>query len=144
MTTETNTGAVRLQLKADVARRLVEHADSESPRECCGLLAGRNGTIERSYPLPNVSETPETRYFAKPESLLEAIQAIRARELDLLGTYHSHPASPPIPSPRDIENAYYPESAYFIIGPKGDEPRIRAFFIEDGKVEPVEVKERHG
>ena len=35
--------------------RLLKHADRESPRECCGLLAGRNGVAEAQFILPNIS-----------------------------------------------------------------------------------------
>ena len=43
-------------------------------------------------------------------------------------------------SPRDIEQAYYPSEAYFIISPLPEAPRpVRAFFIRDGRAEELEI-----
>ncbi len=36
-----------LELSRDQAAALIKHAEEESPNECCGLLAGRNGRVER-------------------------------------------------------------------------------------------------
>ncbi len=43
------------------------------------------------------------------------MREIRAAGLELLGIYHSHPTGENKPSARDIERAYYPEAAYFIV-----------------------------
>jgi len=56
----------------------------------------------------------------------------------LLGVYHSHPRTPAYPSVSDVEMAFYPEAYYFIISL---EPSIelRAFKIEDARIEDVEI-----
>jgi proteasome lid subunit RPN8/RPN11 len=57
-----------------------------------------------------------------------------------LGQYHSHPATENFPSPTDIEQACYPDQAYFIISLRPDAPiRIRAFSIRDGAVQEIEI-----
>ena len=48
------------------------------------------------------------------------MREIRMAGLELLGIYHSHPNGENQPSPRDIERAYYPDAAYFIISPQPD------------------------
>ncbi len=45
------------------------------------------------------------------------MREMRAAGLDLLGIYHSHPNGKNEPSQRDIERAYYPDAAYFVVSP---------------------------
>ncbi len=129
----------RLQLSSRIGRALIEQADEASPRECCGLLAGKNGVIQACFPLPNASLHPEKRYFAEPQALVRAFRDIRERDQEFLGIYHSHPSSSPEPSPTDIEQALYPDCTYFIVGPAEYDPRLRAFRITDERVEPVAI-----
>jgi proteasome lid subunit RPN8/RPN11 len=66
---------------------------------------------------------------------------MRSEGLDHMGIYHSHPASENAPSPRDIEQSYYPHEAYFIISPEPGAPRaVRAFSIRDSHVEELEIE----
>ena len=66
---------------------------------------------------------------------------IRAAGLELLGIYHSHPNSDNLPSLRDIERAYYPDAAYFIISPRADAPQpIRAYSIREGRWAELEIE----
>ncbi len=127
----------RLQLSSRIGRALIEHADEESPRECCGLLAGKKGIINAYFPLPNASPHPERRYFAEPQALVRAFRDIRESDQEFLGIYHSHPSSSPEPSSTDIEQAFYPDCTYFIVGPAGYDPRLRAFRITEERVEPA-------
>ncbi len=119
---------------------LLEEADREAPRECCGLLAGRHGVAEAHFSLPNISSDAERRYFAEPKALVAAMQTIRHSQLELIGIYHSHPKSSPAPSPTDIEQAYYPDCGYVIIGPREHEMRIRAYRIEKEQVSELVVE----
>ncbi|MFY9556694.1 MAG: M67 family metallopeptidase [Blastocatellia bacterium] len=115
-----------------------EHARRAHPAECCGLLSGRSGLITDIHPVRNEADKPETRYFATPEELFAAMRRIRESGQVLLGVYHSHPRTPAYPSASDVEMAFYAEAFYFIISL---EPRVelRAFKIEDSKIEDVEI-----
>ena len=59
----------------------------------------------------------------------------RAREtgLDLLGFYHSHPHSVPVPSPTDLAESTYPDALQIIVGlsgeARGDEMEARAYYL---------------
>jgi len=65
---------------------------------------------------------------------------MRAAGLEHLGIYHSHPTGDNAPSPRDLEQAYYPDAAYFIISPLPDAPQaIRAFAIRDNTCAELNV-----
>lgn len=69
------------------------------------------------------------------------MREIRAASLELLGIYHSHPNGKNEPSPRDIERAYYPDAAYFIVSPLPDAPQpVRAFSIRDGRATELEIE----
>jgi proteasome lid subunit RPN8/RPN11 len=68
------------------------------------------------------------------------MREIRADELELLGIYHSHPTGENQPSARDVERAYYPDAAYFILSPSTNVTKaVRAFSIREGQVTELEV-----
>lgn len=121
--------------------RLVRHAVNEPEHECCGLLAGRDGVITRVFPATNVASKSATSYEIAPQEIFHCMREMRAAGLDLLGIYHSHPNGKNEPSPTDIERAYYPDAAYFILSPRADAQNpVRAFSIQDGKVAELEVR----
>ena len=102
--------------------------------ECCGLLAGRGGVITRIFAATNAASDPAKNYEIAPKELFRLMREIRAAKLELLGIYHSHPNGKNEPSARDIELAYYPGTAYFILSPLPDAARpVRAFSIRDGR-----------
>jgi proteasome lid subunit RPN8/RPN11 len=121
-----------------IREEIVAHARSEPRRECCGLLAGRDGVITRAFPARNAANTPATRYEIAPAEIFERMREMRELKLDLLGIYHSHPNSKNEPSPRDIELAFYPETPYLIVSPLARRP-IRAFLIADSNVREIEI-----
>jgi len=69
------------------------------------------------------------------------MREIRAAGLELLGIYHSHPVGLDEPSARDIERAFYPDAAYFIISPRaGAEQAVRAFTIRNGRAAELRIQ----
>jgi len=119
---------------------MLEHAREYRLRECCGLLAGRGGIISRAFPAENIAGDPAKSYEISPEQLFPLMREIRAAGLELLGIYHSHPAGLNEPSPRDIEQAFYPDAAYFILSPDPETAKpVRAFSIRDGIVRELQV-----
>ncbi|MGH9778631.1 MAG: Mov34/MPN/PAD-1 family protein, partial [Candidatus Acidiferrales bacterium] len=78
--------------------------------------------------------------IAVPE-LIRLFRRLRAEKLDLVGIYHSHPASDNSPSARDRELAFYPETAYVIVSPQSEARLpVRAFLIREGEVEELRVE----
>jgi len=113
---------------------MLTEARANAPRECCGLLAGRNAIITRVFPARNALAS-ETAFEIAPQELFPIFRAIREAGLQHLGIYHSHPNGRLYPSARDIELAYYPDAAYFVLSPLADaQPFARAFRIHDGVV----------
>lgn len=78
--------------------------------------------------------TPTTRYVIDPREQLKAFRSIDAAGEELLGIYHSHPVSEPIPSPTDRAEAHYLDALYVLVSLRSRTPEVRAFRIEpDGE-----------
>ncbi len=119
---------------------MVEHCREEYPSEACGILAGKDNLITGVYRMVNTSETPVTCYFMDPQEQLKVFKEMRNSGLEMLGIYHSHVASSPYPSPRDVEMAFYPEVSYVIVSlTDAGKPEVGSFKIVDGKIEKEEL-----
>ncbi len=122
-------------------RQMQTHAQITPLIECCGMLAGRDDVITRAFWATNAAKNPATEYEIAPKELFQLTREIRAGGLQLLGIYHSHPNGKNEPSARDVEQAYYPDVAYFIISPLQDaEKPVRAFSISKGQVSELEIQ----
>jgi proteasome lid subunit RPN8/RPN11 len=120
---------------------MTDHARAETSKECCGLLAGRDGVITRMFAGANAAVNPARSYEFAPYELFAAMKEMRAARLDFLGIYHSHPTGENTPSSTDIARAYYPDVAYFIVSPRDAGPRgVRAFSIRDGRAVELEIE----
>ena len=132
-------GQIRIAQKAFA--ELTGFAATKPDEECCGLLAGRDGSITRVFNAYNAAKNPKNAFEIAPPELFKLMREIRAAGLDLLGIYHSHTTFDNQPSPRDIERAYYPDAAYFILSPRSDAPRqVRAFSIRDGSARELKIQ----
>lgn len=113
---------------------IIAHAEAEFPNECCGLLAGRAGRVERVYRGTNVDHSPYT-YLMDPREQLEAFKAMEADGLDLVAIYHSHTRSPAYPSKTDVAKTYYPDAFHLIVSLQDRRaPMLRAFRITNAQI----------
>ncbi|HEX4642640.1 MAG TPA: M67 family metallopeptidase [Candidatus Acidoferrales bacterium] len=118
----------------EILDAMLAHARRESHIECCGLLAGRDRVITAIFAATNALASP-VAYEIAPQELFELFRTLRTEGLQHLGQYHSHLSTENVPSPSDIEQAGYPEQAYFIVSLRQDAPKpVRAFAIRDGGV----------
>jgi proteasome lid subunit RPN8/RPN11 len=123
---------IKLKLLEAQMNQIISHARAENPRECCGLIGGREARTQTVYPLRNVAPDPLVAYEVAPEDLFAAQRAMRERDEQLLAIYHSHPrAADPTPSITDVRLAYYPSAVYFIVGLGGEQSCLRAFRISE-------------
>src|SRR5258708_23154706 len=128
-----------VRARAEILQEMLLHARREPEIECCGLLAGRDGVITAIFPATNALSSATT-YEIAPRELFELFRTLRDRELIHLGQYHSHLSTENAPSPTDIEQAGYPDHAYFIVSLRADAPNpIRAFSVRDGCVRELEI-----
>ena len=129
-----------VRVTRSVLKELLAEARLEPGFECCGLLAGRDGVITTVLSAQNALASP-TAFDIAPAELFQLFQRMRQRGLDHLGIYHSHPTGDNAPSRRDIESAYYPDAANFILSPiPGAARPVRAFSIRDQRVEELEIE----
>jgi proteasome lid subunit RPN8/RPN11 len=128
-----------ITLTGEVFETMLEASRKTAPLEACGLLAGAGERVARCYVLTNADASPE-HYSMKPEEQFAAVKDMRAAGLQMLGIWHSHPASPPRMSAEDMRLAYTPDIVYVILSlaePRG--PSIRAFVVRDGTAHETPV-----
>lgn len=129
------------RIPAEVARALIEHAQEEYPKECCGILAGPPGEVRQLYRLTNVDPDPVMRYNADTRELKRVSDEIEERDWTFVSIYHSHTHTPAFPSQTDVERAGYPDAVYTLVSlADRQKPDLRAFRILDGRIEELPVK----
>jgi proteasome lid subunit RPN8/RPN11 len=113
------------------------HGEGEYPYECCGLLLGRieadgRKTVVEIYAVSNAreEEARHNRSLITPEEYLRGERHARARGLDVVGNYHSHPDHSAVPSQFDLEHAW-PTWSYVIVSVReGRASDVRSWEME--------------
>lgn len=130
---------LNLDIPQDILDTMVDHARTEAPIEACGILAGRDGRIQTSYPMTN-TDTSSEHFMMEPAEQFKVAKEIRAAGLDMLGVYHSHPETPARPSQEDIRLALAPGVAHVIVSLLDPEcPMVKGFEIRDGQVTEITI-----
>ncbi|WP_313185655.1 M67 family metallopeptidase [Lacrimispora sp.] len=133
---------MKLTIKKNDIKLIVEHAREGLPNEACGLIAGTMEgeikTIQKVYLLSNPDQSPE-HFSIEPKEHLSAIKDMRANGWLPLGNFHSHPSTPARPSKEDIRLAYDPFASYLILSLAEDVPVLKAFGITGDVVEQQEI-----
>lgn len=128
-----------LILKKELNKKIIKHALREFPNEACGILAGKEGIIQKVHEMTNTDKSPQT-FFMGAKEQLRVMKEIRNEGQEMIGIYHSHVASLAYPSSHDVELALYPEASYVIISIKDKKnPSIRSFKIVGGEIAEEEV-----
>src|SRR5215213_1071400 len=121
-------------LPAAMREEIVTHAIAESPRECCGVILGRDGEL---IELRRLTNTFPGNDFYEPDAgeLYRLLVETDQSGTEIAAIYHSHPVSRAYPSQRDVEYAGWPESVYLICSlERPSSPVIRAYRIVDGEI----------
>jgi proteasome lid subunit RPN8/RPN11 len=133
-----------LRLPQPMIDEIVAHALEDLPNECCGIVAGKDGTATRLYRTRNAEASP-FRYNIDPRDILRVEREIDENGWQVLVIYHSHVASEAFPSPTDVRLSQwqgtdppldlYPGAYYVLVSLKDrDKPVVRAFQIQSGEV----------
>src|SRR3989338_4117826 len=120
--------------------QMVTQSKKEFPNEACGILAGKDGKVEKVYEMTNTDKSPST-FFMDAKEQLKTIKEMRGLGLEMAGIYHSHVASPAYPSSHDVELAFYPDASYVIVSLKDkNNPSAGSFKIKEGNSAEEELK----
>lgn len=131
----------RIKLPRTVVNALLTEAQHSPAKEVCGLISSRNGEPSHVYPVSNASEVPEKLFTMDASAQIDAMRRIREQGEELFGIYHSHPHSPALPSPEDLEQAAYPDALYLIISLNTRGVlEMRGFRVHENKAEAVELE----
>jgi proteasome lid subunit RPN8/RPN11 len=125
-----------LKLYSHHLQAIQNHAERIYPEECCGLLLGqRRGdvkTLIEVLPTENswddeaadafqaiegsaqLESSKRSRFSIAPVVMLKAQKDARARRLDIIGIFHSHPDHPAVPSEFDRAIAWQ-QYSYIIV-----------------------------
>lgn len=99
-------------------REILDYCLAAVPYEACGLLGGisENGIkyVRKAYFLTNVDNSPE-HFSMDPKEQFAALKDMRVNGWELLGNFHSHPATPSRPSEEDKRLAFDPNASYMIV-----------------------------
>jgi proteasome lid subunit RPN8/RPN11 len=155
-----------LKLGRGHVEEIRRHGAREYPNECCGVLLGLSGEagkeVSEVLPLHNLRHDPDraqeilpldepekeserNRFLIDPLEQLRVEKDARARGLEVMGYYHSHPDHPARPSQYDREHAW-PWYSYVIVSVvRGQASHVTCWsFTEDRsrfEEEPVEVRQ---
>ena len=135
-----------VQIKQKFIDEMVAHSKADLPNECCGILAGPDGQVMKTYPMSNVEASP-FRFSMDPVELVQVDSEAGENDWELLAIYHSHTGSEAYPSDTDVRIAagtagLWPDVRYVLVSLMDmNNPVVRIFEISDARVieEPLEV-----
>ncbi len=130
-----------LRIPRAVYQKMLDHAKRESPLECCGILSGRERTVQKAFELKNIEESP-VLYSMSPQDQMKAFEEMEKESMEMIAIYHSHPRTIPFPSETDVKLTFYPDVSSVIISLKEKEnPVMKAFQIREEAIylEEIEV-----
>jgi proteasome lid subunit RPN8/RPN11 len=118
---------------------VIAHARDEAPAECCGVLLGTPRAVTEARRSRNLAADPN-RFLIDPKDHIDSRREARAAGLEVVGFYHSHPHSAPVPSATDLAEASYADCVYLIVGMAGERPDVRLYRFETGRFKAVDLE----
>ena len=130
----------KLEIPTTIFQQMVAKAKALAPIEDCGILAGRDGKVEKFYKMTN-TDNSSTHYMMDPKEQFAAVKNIRSAGLEMLAIYHSHPETPARPSAVDIKLALTPNVIYVIVSlHKNNGFVVKGFDIAGTNVTEVPIR----
>jgi len=126
-----------LRIQTTVVKSIMAHVKKEAPLEACGYLAEKGGIVIRHFELTNMNAS-EVKYSMDPAEQFAEVRRMRAAELNLRATYHSHPRTPARPSAEDLRFAYDADLSYVIVSLI--DYSMKSYKIKNGMFEKEEME----
>ncbi len=109
-----------IRLTRDHLRQITDAAEAAYPKECCGLLVGRDGDgdgleVREIHPSANLATGGHDRFEIDTGLRFDLQRRLRGGPDRVIGLYHSHPDHPARPSKTDLEEAWEPELVWLIV-----------------------------
>jgi proteasome lid subunit RPN8/RPN11 len=110
---------MRVEMDGGLRRQLADYCRSVYPSEACGFIIGDIGSgsgvmsAKGFVPVRNVSPSPEREFHMDPAELIALMT--ETPQGRLLGIFHSHPRTAPVPSAADLQTAWYTLPSYWIV-----------------------------
>ena len=122
-------------------QQMLEHSSSTDV-EVCGLLGGDGNKVRHYYPVKNISEQPACSFFMSPQGQLNAMREMNELGEEIVGIFHSHPASEAIPSQTDLEQATYPDVINFIVSMRDNPGKLNSFRYEGNNFSRITIRQK--
>ncbi len=141
-----------LQVQSEHWVAIQQHGETAFPHECCGILIGRqqgeHKVIHELWQVSNTwdsgenlladGESSRRRFLIDPLDFKKAHDHAHKLGLGILGTYHSHPNHPAIPSEFDRQHAFPWGFSCLIVSVYGGEAGEIKSWILDQDDQPIE------
>lgn len=128
----------RLFISRELFDEVISFCKEAYPNEACGILAGKGSEVLKIYKMANIENSPVS-YLTDSMEQFKVMKDMRENNLSMVAIFHSHPSSAAYPSRRDVNLAFYQDSAYVIVGLTEKEPVVKAFSIREGDIKEIEV-----
>lgn len=130
-----------IHLSKEQKSSLIEETRKKHPKEACGILFGdlkSEGPIVRKIvPVRNVLEST-TNFRIDAEEFLRSLSEAEREGMELVGFFHSHPATPQ-PSVTDTRSMkLWPENIWLIISSINHD--MAAFTMVNSKTRRIKIR----
>ncbi len=135
----------KIEIPTKYLKEIVKESIKNPDIEICGLLIGlvkdKVAIVKRVKFTPNVAES-SIRFLIDPMILYETYMEAEKEGEEIVGIFHSHPASSQ-PSAIDIEYMEINPVVWLIIGILGEKGyEVAAWQFIEGKIHSVEIVEK--
>ncbi|MEM8715628.1 MAG: M67 family metallopeptidase [Cyanobacteria bacterium P01_A01_bin.3] len=139
-----------LHLTPDQKAQIRSHGESAFPQECCGLLLGdielqdgqEHKLVKGLWSVDNTwdsvdnpvadGESMNRRFLIEPADFKRGYDEARKQGLGVIGTYHSHPNHPAIPSEFDRQHAFpWGYSCVIVSVADGNAADLRSWVLDE-------------
>lgn len=138
-----------MKIFQSILDHVIKLCEEGYPFEICGILLGRIDKeckiVTEIHPAKNLNrERAKDRYEFDPGDFCKADTESRAKGLEILGFYHSHPDHPSEASQTDTERAWAGYSYFIVSVIRRKTANFRSWRLNNGEMIEEKVEVIHG